>query len=122
VVDDPARIVPWVDAGRSPHDGDPMPPGQLRQLLLTAQAAGLQRFRWLVDEQVFQLIPLDYDLAIQLAQQWQKKTMNALPALLMLWPAMAIISAATHFLSFDGRTRSLARKAGLKLLPEKLGI
>jgi hypothetical protein len=44
VVDDPARIVPWVDAGRSPHDGDPMPPGQLRQLLLTAQEAGLQRF------------------------------------------------------------------------------
>ena len=43
-VDDPNRIVPWVDAGRNPHDGDPMPPGQLRQLLLTAQEAGLQRF------------------------------------------------------------------------------
>jgi hypothetical protein len=44
VVDDPNRIVPWVDAGRNPHDGDPMPPAQLRQLLRSAEAAGLQRF------------------------------------------------------------------------------
>jgi hypothetical protein len=44
VVDDPNRIVPWVDAGRNPHDGDPMPPGQLRQLLRAAGEAGLQRF------------------------------------------------------------------------------
>lgn len=44
VVDDPNRIVPWVDAGRNPHDGDPMPPGQLRQLLQVAGQAGLQRF------------------------------------------------------------------------------
>jgi hypothetical protein len=44
VVDDPNRIVPWVDAGRNPHDGDPMPPGQLRQLLRVAGEAGLQRF------------------------------------------------------------------------------
>jgi hypothetical protein len=43
-VDDPARIVPWVDAGRNPHDGDPMPPGQLRQLLQAAEQAGLQHF------------------------------------------------------------------------------
>ena len=43
-VDDPNRIVPWVDAGRNPHDGDPMPPGQLRQLLQVAGEAGLQRF------------------------------------------------------------------------------
>lgn len=43
-VDDPARIVPWVDAGRAPHDGDPMPASELRALLLAAQSAGLQRF------------------------------------------------------------------------------
>lgn len=44
VVDDPNRIVPWVDAGRAPHDGDPMTAGQLRQLLQSAEQAGLQRF------------------------------------------------------------------------------
>ncbi len=43
VVDDPARIVPWVDAGRAPHDGDPMSAGHLRQLMQAAAGAGLQR-------------------------------------------------------------------------------
>lgn len=43
-VDDPERVVPWVDAGRAPHDGDPMSAGQLRQLLRAARSAGLQRF------------------------------------------------------------------------------
>ncbi len=43
-VDDPARIVPWVDAGRFPHDGDPMSAGDLRGVLRAAEAAGLQRF------------------------------------------------------------------------------
>lgn len=44
VVDDPERVVPWVDAGRAPHDGDPMSAGQLRQLLRAAGSAGLRRF------------------------------------------------------------------------------
>ncbi len=43
-VDDPQRIVPWVDAGRFPHDGDPMSAGDLRLLLESAAGAGLQRF------------------------------------------------------------------------------
>lgn len=42
-VDDPQRIVPWVDAGRAPHDGDPMPAGQLLALLEAAGDAGLPR-------------------------------------------------------------------------------
>ncbi len=44
VVDDPARIVPWVDTGRWPHDGDPMSARDLFMLLHAADAAGLQRF------------------------------------------------------------------------------
>jgi hypothetical protein len=44
VVDDPDRVVPWVDTGRAPHDGDPMPPGDLRRLLRAAESAGLRRF------------------------------------------------------------------------------
>jgi hypothetical protein len=43
-VDDPNRIVPWVDSGRRPHDGDPMPASDLRRTLVAAQEAGLQRF------------------------------------------------------------------------------
>jgi hypothetical protein len=44
VVDDPGRVVPWLEAGRAPHDGDPMPAGALRQMLVAAEEAGLQRF------------------------------------------------------------------------------
>ncbi|MCE5258712.1 MAG: hypothetical protein LLG44_06560 [Chloroflexi bacterium] len=43
-VDEPKRIVPWVDAGRMPHDGDPVSAGFLGQMLRTAQNAGLERF------------------------------------------------------------------------------
>jgi hypothetical protein len=43
-VDDPERIVPWVDSGRAPHDGDPMSARDLRLLMEHAEAAGLRRF------------------------------------------------------------------------------
>lgn len=43
-VDDPERIVPWVDAGRMPHDGDPIGAGVLGQILTAASRAGLRRF------------------------------------------------------------------------------
>ena len=44
VVDDPEKIVPWVDAGRAPHAGDPLSPGDLGRLIHAAGEAGLQRF------------------------------------------------------------------------------
>ena len=43
-VEDPLRIVPWVDAGPRPHDGDPICADDLRRLLQSAEDAGLQRF------------------------------------------------------------------------------
>jgi hypothetical protein len=43
-VDDPTRVVPWLDTGRFPHDGDPMSARDLRLLLESAAAAGLERF------------------------------------------------------------------------------
>ncbi|MFP6589717.1 MAG: hypothetical protein VCE12_04260 [Candidatus Latescibacterota bacterium] len=43
-VDDPNRIVPWLDTGRFPHDGDPMTAADLRHLLRAAGDAGLERF------------------------------------------------------------------------------
>jgi hypothetical protein len=86
-----------------------------------AQAAnGLQNFRWYVEQQVFQSVLLDYGIAIDLAYQWQRHSKRTVPTLLLLWPAMAVTIGATHFLSFDPRTRLLAQTAGLKLLPEKI--
>ncbi len=43
-VDDPERIVPWLEAGRTPHNGDPITAAQLDHLLDAAQGAGLRRF------------------------------------------------------------------------------
>ncbi len=44
VVEDPERVIPWVDAGRWPHDGDPMPALDLERLIDSASEAGLERF------------------------------------------------------------------------------
>ena len=41
---DPQRLVPWVDAGRAPHDGDPMSADDLCRLLEAGRSAGLERF------------------------------------------------------------------------------
>jgi len=41
---DAERVVPWVDVGRLPHDGDPIPAGDLRRILSASAAAGLRRF------------------------------------------------------------------------------
>ena len=43
-VGDAERVVPWVDAGRWPHDGDPMSAQDLGRMLAAAQDAGLARF------------------------------------------------------------------------------
>jgi hypothetical protein len=41
----PAEIVvPWVEAGREPHHGDPISSGDLHRLLTAARQAGLERF------------------------------------------------------------------------------
>jgi hypothetical protein len=45
-VDDPERIVPWLDTGRFPHDGDPMSARDLKMLLDAADEAGLRRFNY----------------------------------------------------------------------------
>ena len=83
-------------------------------------ANALQNFRWYLEQQVLVQLSLDYDIAIQLAAQWQKQAKQVLPALLLLWPALAATIGATHFLSFDPRTRQLAKAAGLKVLPDRL--
>lgn len=43
-VGDPERVVPWIDSGRRPHDGDPVSAGDLGRILDAAAGAGLRRF------------------------------------------------------------------------------
>jgi hypothetical protein len=85
-----------------------------------AAAAALQKFRWYLEQQVFQPVRLDYDIAVDLAFQWQRRSTVTLPALLLLWPALAVTMGATHFLGFDPRTRQLAGTAGLTILPRQI--
>jgi hypothetical protein len=42
-------------------------------LVRAVAAATLQRLKWYVEQQVFQTMPIDYEIAIQLASQWQKR-------------------------------------------------
>jgi len=84
-------------------------------------SAALQRLARYSDELVFQAASLDYDIAFNLATQWQRNSSHGLLAgLLLLWPAIAVTISATHFFSFDPRTRRFAKAAGLKLIPENL--
>src|ERR1044071_682289 len=53
-------------------------------------ANALQNVRWYLEQQVFRPIRLDYDIAIDLATQWQKQSRTTLPGLLLLWPALAV--------------------------------
>ena len=36
-VEDPGKIMPWVDTGRMPHDGDPMTAGDLQRILAASR-------------------------------------------------------------------------------------
>ena len=83
-------------------------------------ANSLQNLRWYLEQGVFVQVHLDYDIAIDLAYQWQKRAKETLPALLLLWPALAVTTGATHFLSFHPRPRQVASAAGLKLIPERI--
>ena len=44
VVDDPARVVAWVDTGRKPHEGEPMTARDLYLILTESARAGLRSF------------------------------------------------------------------------------
>lgn len=83
-------------------------------------ANALQNFVWYLEQQVFRPVRLDYEIVFDLAYQWQRSSKKTPPTLLLVWPAIAVTIGATHFLSFDPRTRQLAQTAGLKLLPQKL--
>lgn len=40
----PDRLIPWVEAGREPHHGDPISAGDLHRYLTAASDVGLERF------------------------------------------------------------------------------
>ena len=83
-------------------------------------ASAAKLLNWLLQQDVVSPAEVDYQEMIQVADSWASKLRTPLPSLLLLWPACAAVSGAKFFLSFDPRTRALAKAAGVKLLPEKL--
>jgi hypothetical protein len=82
---------------------------------------GRQLWRNYFSEGVFQLMPADWDSAFRAAINWNNQHVSTPPPfLLMLHPALAAVAGATHFASFDPRSRAVARSAGMELLPENL--
>ncbi len=72
-------------------------------------------------EGVFQILPADWDSAFRLSISWNNRCVSPPPPfMLMLHPALAAVGGATHFASFDPRSREIARSAGMRLLPETL--
>ena len=81
---------------------------------------GLQRWRQYVWERVFEIKTIDWDAGFRLALDWNRHDIFAPAPLLILQPALASASGATHFAGFDSRSRKIDKAAGLKLLPPQL--
>jgi hypothetical protein len=100
----------------------------LAQLVKSEHAArqragktGLRLWAWYFAEGLLELGDADWAAAFRLAITWNAEAQAPPPLpLLLLHPAAAVISEATHFLSFDPRSRVVGQRAGLTLLPEVL--
>jgi hypothetical protein len=87
----------------------------------TAGLQGKQLWQHYLAEGVFQLTPTDWDSAFRVAITWNNQHPRTPPLpLLLLHPALAAVARATEFLSFDPRSRAVAKAAGLRLHPERL--
>ena len=82
---------------------------------------GKRLLGWYTDEGFFSMQEINWGGAFNLALSWNSGWKDVPPPpLLLLHPALAVASGATHFLSFDPRARVVARRAELKLLPARL--
>ena len=81
---------------------------------------GIKLLNWLTQQEVIRPVEIDYQEVVAVAESWAGKLRTPVPSLLLVWAASAAVSGANAFLSFDPRTRALAKGAGLKVVPEKL--
>jgi hypothetical protein len=73
-----------------------------------------------LEEGVFQLLQPEWEPAYRLAIIFNARHRSPPPPLLLLHPALAVVERATDFLSFDPRSRALAKAVGLKLQPSTI--
>ena len=82
--------------------------------------SAIKLLNWLTQQEVVNAVGIDYQEVIAVAESWAGKLRTPMPSLLLIWPACAAVSGASVFLSFDPRTRALAKGTGLKVMPERL--
>lgn len=95
---------------------DPRESSEIHDLSVGA----IKLLNWLMQQEIIHSPGIDYQEVVTVAQAWADQLRTPIPSLLILWSACAAVSGADVFLSFDPRTRSLAKAAGLKILPERL--
>ncbi|MGZ8939724.1 MAG: hypothetical protein ACXW32_10980 [Limisphaerales bacterium] len=82
---------------------------------------GLRLWNHYLHEGVFSITAVDWESAFRNAITWSRLHPSAPPSpWLLLYPAIAVTAGATHFCSFDPRSREVARTHGLQLLPREL--
>lgn len=82
---------------------------------------GLRLWNHYLREGVFSITPADWDSAFRNAITWTRVHFSAPPSpWLFLHPALAVAAGASHFCSFDPRSREIARCHGLELLPTSI--
>ena len=82
---------------------------------------GLRLWNHYLREGVFSILSPDWESSFRNAITWTRLHPNSPPSpWLFLHPAFAVTAGATHFCSFDPRSREIARTHGLKLLPVSL--
>jgi hypothetical protein len=96
---------------------------RVRSTSIREQQEGERAFRlWnnYHTEAVFAFRVANWEAAYQLALKWNRNAPLPPPPLLLYHPALATVAGASHFLSFNPRSRAVAKRAGLKLLPNRL--
>ena len=87
----------------------------------TAGRNGRNLWQSYLAEGVFEITQADWAMALPMAIALNDKHSGPPPPpLLLLHPALAAITGATEFLSFEPRSRAVAQALGLKVLPARL--
>ena len=81
---------------------------------------GQSLWRNYLAEGVFQIDTTEWETALALAAQLHKGLTQPTPWPLLLHPALAAVEAATHFASYDPRSRVIGKALGMNLLPEDI--
>ncbi|MBI2928190.1 MAG: hypothetical protein HYY24_21180 [Verrucomicrobia bacterium] len=89
------------------------------QRRVAAEALTLWRYYWV--ENVFDLELPDWELGLRHALQLQRQVGRQIAgATACVHVGLARVSGATHFLSFEPKSREAAQLFGLEVLPERL--